>query len=93
MAPVCGTLKSMSKGCRIRGRNWEAQQRARKARYLMRCVDAMELSYKDVAAALHVDPRRVRLMHTTVPQLHVLHALGRFVEERARERQGLAPLT
>ena len=51
----------------------------------MRCVEEMGISHRDVARALHVDLRRVERMARSTPQLHVLQALGVFIEERARQ--------
>lgn len=70
-------------------RNFESLQRARKARYLMRCVDALGIPYREVAKELGVGTRRVKQMHKSTPQLHVLHALGLLVEQRARMSEGL----
>jgi hypothetical protein len=67
--------------------NWEASQRKRKARYLMRCIESLGISHGEVARALGVDARRIKRMYRCTPQLHVLHALGMFVQERAVQSQ------
>jgi len=64
--------------------NWEAQQRARKARYLMRCIEMMGISHHEVARALGVNVRRIKRLGQSTPQLHVLYELGQYIEDRAR---------
>jgi predicted ArsR family transcriptional regulator len=69
-------------------KNWEARQRSRKARYLLRCIEMMGIPHTEVAKALGVHMRRMKQLTICSPQLHVLHELGQFVESRAKELAG-----
>ena len=52
----------------------------------MRCAAALGISNEEIAKELGVGVRRVRQMGESTPQLHVLHALGRFIEQHARSQ-------
>jgi hypothetical protein len=67
-------------------KNFEAIQRSKKAKYLMRCIEHYQMTPREVAKAIGVDTRRIRRMGQATPQLHVLHELGKYIEDRARER-------
>ena len=68
-----------------KGRNAEALQRARIARYFHRCLVELGISPKQVAKDLGIDLQTIRRLPQTVPQLRVLCPLGRYIEDRSRE--------